>query len=98
MSKRPNRKSLPKAPVAAQIESFAHDLRGVAHVDGKAVFVDGALPGEEVEFIYTDIHRDYAEARIDRVITPAPERIKANCPHFGVCGGCLLYTSDAADE
>ncbi|PZN69617.1 MAG: 23S rRNA (uracil(1939)-C(5))-methyltransferase RlmD [Candidatus Methylumidiphilus alinenensis] len=98
MSKRPNRKSLPKTPVVAQIESFAHDLRGVAHVDGKAVFVDGALPGEEVEFIYTDIHRDYAEARIDRVITPAPERIEANCPHFGVCGGCSLQHLDEARQ
>ncbi|MFZ4702803.1 MAG: TRAM domain-containing protein, partial [Candidatus Methylumidiphilus sp.] len=64
MSKRPNRKSVPKTPVAALIESFAHDLRGVAHVNGKAVFVDGALPGEEVEFVYTDIRRDYAEARV----------------------------------
>ncbi len=94
MSKRPNRKSVPKTPVAALIESFAHDLRGVAHVNGKAVFVDGALPGEEVEFVYTDIRRDYAEARVARVITPAPNRIEPRCPHFGVCGGCSLQHLD----
>ena len=90
MSKRPNRRSVPQTPVLAHIESFAHDLRGVAHVNGKAVFVDGALPGEEVEFVYTNIRRDYAEARIRRVITPAPNRIAPRCPHFGVCGGCSL--------
>ncbi len=94
MSKRPNRKSVPKTPVAALIESFAHDLRGVTHVNGKAVFVDGALPGEEVEFVYTDIRRDYAEARVARVITPAPNRIEPRCPHFGVCGGCSLQHLD----
>jgi len=94
MSKHPNRKSVPKTPVAALIESFAHDLRGVAHVNGKAVFVDGALPGEEVEFVFTDIRRDYAEARIERVITPAPNRIEPLCPHFGVCGGCSLQHLD----
>ncbi|MEI7867242.1 MAG: 23S rRNA (uracil(1939)-C(5))-methyltransferase RlmD [Candidatus Methylumidiphilus sp.] len=98
MSKRPNRKSVPKTPVAAQIESFAHDLRGVTHVNGKAVFVDGALPGEEVEFVYTDIRRDYAEARVARVITPAPNRIEPRCPHFGVCGGCSLQHLDEAGQ
>ena len=98
MSRRPNRKTIPQTPVPTQIESFAHDLRGVAHVNGKAVFVDGALPGEEVEFVYTDIHRDYAEARIERIVSPAPERIRAHCQHFGVCGGCSLQHLDEARQ
>ena len=98
MSRRPSRKTIPQTPVPTQIESFAHDLRGVAHVNGKAVFVDGALPGEEVEFVYTDIHRDYAEARIDRVVSPAPERIRGHCQHFGVCGGCSLQHLDGARQ
>ena len=98
MSKRRNRKSIPSTPVAAKIESFAHDLRGVTHVNNKAVFVDGALPGEEVEFVYTDIRRDFAEARIERVITPAPNRIEPRCPHFGVCGGCSLQHLDEAEQ
>ena len=98
MPKRRNRKFIPTSPVTAQIESFAHDLRGVTHVNGKAVFVDGALPGEEVEFVYTDIRRDFAEARIERVITPAPNRIEPRCPHFGVCGGCSLQHLDEAEQ
>jgi 23S rRNA (uracil1939-C5)-methyltransferase len=90
MSKRSKRKSLPAESVQTRIESFAHDGRGVAHVDGKAVFIDGALPGEEVRFFYTDIRRDFAEGRVDRVLAPSPLRVEPRCPHFGVCGGCSL--------
>ncbi len=90
MSKRPNRKSLPQAPVETRIESFAHDLRGVAHVDGRAVFIDGALPGEEVSFLYTLIKRDFAEGRVEQFISPSPHRVEPLCAHFGVCGGCGL--------
>jgi 23S rRNA (uracil1939-C5)-methyltransferase len=78
------------SPVRAGIASFAHDGRGVAHADGKAVFVDGALPGEEVTFTYTEMHRDYAEAKVQQVITPSPQRAEPLCAHFGVCGGCSL--------
>jgi 23S rRNA (uracil1939-C5)-methyltransferase len=98
MPKRRNRKSIPDTPVAAIIESFAHDLRGVTHVNGKAVFVDGALPGEEVEFVYTDIRRDYAEGRVERVVTASPDRIEPRCPHFGLCGGCSLQHLDEARQ
>ncbi len=98
MPKPRNRKSIPTTPVTAKIESFAHDLRGVTHVNNKAVFVDGALPGEEVEFVYTDIRRDFAEARIERVITASQIRIEPRCPHFGVCGGCSLQHLDESEQ
>ena len=39
------RKPLPEHPVEVEIESLTHDGRGLAHVDGKALFVDGVLPG-----------------------------------------------------
>lgn len=86
---------LPRQPVKACIESFAHDGRGIAHLDGKAVFIDGALPGEEVTFVYTDRRRDYAEGRIDEVLRPSSLRVEPRCPHFGLCGGCSLQHLDA---
>lgn len=90
MSRRPKRKPLPQTPFEARIESFAHDGRGVSHVDGKAVFVDGALPGEEVRFVYTHIRRDFAEGRAVEILAPAADRVAPRCAHFGICGGCSL--------
>ncbi|WP_045223764.1 23S rRNA (uracil(1939)-C(5))-methyltransferase RlmD [Methyloterricola oryzae] len=90
MSRRPKRKPLPQTPFGARVESFAHDGRGVSHVDGKAVFIDGALPGEDVRFVYTQIRRDFAEGRAVEILEPAAERVAPRCAHFGVCGGCSL--------
>ena len=50
MGKRVRRKRLPEPVGKITIESLSHDGRGVAHLDGKAVFIDGALPGEVVSF------------------------------------------------
>lgn len=59
-------------------------------MDGKAVFIDGALPGERVRFEYLRQHRSYDEGRTVDVLAAAPERVEPRCPHFGVCGGCTL--------
>ncbi len=86
--RRPRKKQLSQTPVSVTIESLAHDGRGVAHVDGKVVFIDEALPGEQLDFIYTDSRRDYAEGKVDTLHTHAEERVTPECPHFGICGGC----------
>jgi len=88
MARRTRKKPLPETPVTVTIESLTHDGRGVAHVDGKVVFIDEALPTEEVEFLYTEIRKDYAEGRTVKVLTRAEDRVDALCPHYGVCGGC----------
>ena len=72
------------------ITDLTHDGRGVAHLDGKAVFVAGALPGERVRVRYTTRHRHFDEARIEELLTRSPDRIEPRCPHFGSCGGCAL--------
>jgi 23S rRNA (uracil1939-C5)-methyltransferase len=87
-ARKPRKKVLPDAPVQAEIESLTHDGRGVAHVDGKAVFIDDALPGETVEFVYTDSRRDFAEGKVVQVLNRAADRVEPACPHYGVCGGC----------
>ncbi len=88
MARRHSKKKLPVAPVCADIDSFAHDGRGIAHVYGKVVFVDGALPGERVEFKYSNIRRDYSEGRIEKVIESSSLRVEPKCEYYGVCGGC----------
>ncbi len=91
MARRRSRKQrLPQDPFPASIESLAHDGRGVAHIEGKAVFIDGALPGEQVTFIYTAKHKSHDEGRVHEVISASGKRVEPQCPHAGVCGGCSL--------
>ncbi len=93
-----SRKKLPETPVKAAIASLTHDGRGVAHVDGKAVFVDAALPGEEVEFLYTEIRRDFAEGRVVSVLKASGHRVQPECPHFDICGGCTFQHVDSNEQ
>ena len=72
------------------IESLTHDGRGVARIDGKTVFVAGALPGEHVRIRYGRRRRSYDEAVVDELITRSSDRVEPRCPHFGLCGGCAL--------
>ena len=76
--------------VTVEISSLSHDGRGVAHVDGKAVFVAGSLPGERVTLGQRRRHRSFDEAEIAAIETPSPHRVTPKCAHFGTCGGCAL--------
>jgi 23S rRNA (uracil1939-C5)-methyltransferase len=89
MSRR--RKKLPVDPVETTIESLSHEGRGVSHIDGKTIFVDGALTGETVMFRYRRSHSRYAEGSLDELIANvSPDRVDAKCQHFSICGGCSL--------
>jgi 23S rRNA (uracil1939-C5)-methyltransferase len=57
-------------------------------VDGRAVFVPFALPGERVRIELVEHKRGYARARLLEVLISSPQRIKPRCPHFAMCGGC----------
>ena len=81
-----------------KIEDLSHDGRGIARIDGKIVFVDGALPEERIRFVYTKKRKDYDEGRLHELITPAAERVKPACQHFGVCGGCTLQHLSPAGQ
>jgi len=81
---------VPREPVTAMIESLSPDGRGITHIDGKVVFVDGALAGEQVRLRYRRRKSRYDEAEMLAVLQPSPQRVAPRCPHFGVCGGCSL--------
>ena len=82
-------------PISLEVTKLGHDGRGVAHHDGKVVFVDGALAGEVVEAKVTLIRSKYDEANIVNVIKASSLRVQPPCKHFGVCGGCSLQHIDA---
>ncbi len=69
---------------------LAHDGRGIARIDGKTVFIDGALPGERVRFRIFKRRRQWDEAGLVEVLTASPDRVEPPCAHFGICGGCSL--------
>ncbi len=74
----------------ADVIDLSHDGRGIARVDGKAVFIEGALPGERVSFRVFKRRRQLDEAGLVAVLTASPDRVTPRCPHFGLCGGCSL--------
>ncbi len=67
------------------IEAMGARGEGIARSDGAAVYVPYALPGERVR---ADVKGD--RGRLAEVLDAAPDRVMAECPHFGKCGGCLL--------
>lgn len=81
-----------------EIESLTHEGRGLAHFNGKAVFVDGALPGERVRLRYTRMRRRQDEGVAVEVLRASPERVAPRCPHFGVCGGCSLQHLESSAQ
>jgi 23S rRNA (uracil1939-C5)-methyltransferase len=82
----------------ASIESLDHEGRGVAHVEGKAIFIEGALPGERVA--YTSFRRkpSFENARADAILKASSQRVTPRCPHFGVCGGCSMQHLEPAAQ
>jgi 23S rRNA (uracil1939-C5)-methyltransferase len=82
----PRRSDMPAHVV--QIEKPIYGGAFLARVEGKAVFVPLALPGEQVRVRIVEEKRGYAAAEVEEIVTPAPERVAATCKHFGACGGC----------
>ena len=70
------------------IESLAYGGNGVARHDGFVVFVRGGLPGDRVRARVTKVKQGFAEGVANAVLEPSPDRVDAQCRHFGTCGGC----------
>ncbi|MFM7900822.1 MAG: 23S rRNA (uracil(1939)-C(5))-methyltransferase RlmD, partial [Bacteroidota bacterium] len=66
--------------------------------DGKAVFVEGAVPGDVVDVTVYKRSKSFDEGRILEIITPSPDRIEPACSHFGICGGCKRQNMDYAAQ
>jgi len=83
------RRQLPE-PSVVHIEAMSHEGRGIAHIDGKSVFVFGALKDEKVRIQIRKTTRNYDEAITLDVIQASEFRIKPKCDAFEICGGCSL--------
>ncbi|RUA02950.1 MAG: 23S rRNA (uracil(1939)-C(5))-methyltransferase RlmD [Deltaproteobacteria bacterium] len=74
--------------IEATITDLAFGGRGLVRVDGMAVFVDPAVPGDRVRARVFKKRKNYAEARVMDVLTPSTDRVPPPCPYNGWCGGC----------
>ena len=92
------RKRRERTPVEAEIEDLSHDGRGVARIDGKTVFIHGALPGETVRFIFRSRRKQFDQGEVTEVLRPSPHRVEPPCPHFDVCAGCSLQHLAYAEQ
>lgn len=72
------------------IESLDREGRGIARVEGKAIFIDGGLPGETVSYTSYSRKPKYELASVTAIHEASAARERPRCPHFGVCGGCSM--------
>ncbi len=72
----------------AVIDGYASGGEGVARIEGMAVFVKGALRGEQAEVMIEHIGHNAAWGHIEKLLEPSPRRAEPDCPYYGACGGC----------
>jgi 23S rRNA (uracil1939-C5)-methyltransferase len=74
-----------------RIESLDLEAQGIAHnAEGKVVFVEDALPGEEVRVSVRRGKKQWEQASLVELRSESAQRVVPRCPHFGVCGGCKM--------
>jgi 23S rRNA (uracil1939-C5)-methyltransferase len=85
--------------VRVTVGELAHGGAAVARVDGRIVFVEGAIPGETVEAEVIHRRKDFWRAQATAVVDPASARVDPPCPFFKLgCGGCQLQHLAYADQ
>lgn len=83
-----------EAVVILEITDLGVSGEGVGNIQGFTIFVEGALPLEEVEVKITLLKKNYGVAKLLKVIRASPHRIKPPCPLFDRCGGCQIMHLD----
>jgi len=80
------------------IQDIAFGGEGVGRADDFVVFVPFVLVGETVEAEITEVKKNFARAKLRRVVQPSPERVEPACRYFGQCGGCQYQHMDYAAQ
>jgi 23S rRNA (uracil1939-C5)-methyltransferase len=77
-----------------QIEKLVYGGDGLARLPadaqgrGKTVFLPFVIPGEQVDASVVESRSGFVRAKLEKVVTPSPDRVAPPCPYFGTCGGC----------
>jgi 23S rRNA (uracil1939-C5)-methyltransferase len=70
------------------VTDYAAQGKAIARHEGKVIFTEGAVPGDVVDLLLLKNKKDWAEAKVLKLVTPSADRVQPFCQHFGVCGGC----------
>lgn len=70
------------------VTGYAAEGKALGRIDGKVIFVEGAVPGDVADVLITRNKKDWAEGKATKIKELSKERIEPFCVHFGVCGGC----------
>lgn len=82
----------------ALIDGYTSEGLGVAHIDGRAVFVKEAIAGERCRVKILKCGKNVCYAKVEELLSPSPSRVTPACPVFGKCGGCDLMHMDYEEE
>ena len=84
--------------VSLTIHDIAFGGEGVGRIEQMVVFVPFVITGETVEAEITEVKKNFARAKLLRVLTPSPHRVEPECRYFGACGGCQYQHVDYAEQ
>ena len=71
-----------------EVSGYAAEGKALARLEGKVLFIQGAVPGDKVDVWVRKSKKDWAEGKVVNIIEPSPQRVEPFCRHFGTCGGC----------
>ena len=80
--------------VTVTITDISTEGAGIGKVDGFPLFIKDALPADEIEARIVKVKKNYAYARVEKVIKPSPFRVEPACQHARRCGGCQIMEMD----
>ena len=80
------------------IEDMGHDGEGIGKADGYTLFVKDAVIGDVIEAKIMKAKKNYAYARLMRILEPSPHRVEPVCPMARPCGGCQLQMMDYQEQ
>jgi 23S rRNA (uracil1939-C5)-methyltransferase len=70
------------------VTAYAAEGKAIGRVDGKVIFIEGAVPGDVVNVLLTRNKKEWAEGKAISIKKLSKERVEPFCIHFGTCGGC----------
>ncbi|MCF6289068.1 MAG: 23S rRNA (uracil(1939)-C(5))-methyltransferase RlmD [Proteobacteria bacterium] len=95
---RQRRRKLIEQPFEVLIDDLSHDGRGIARINGKVIFVSGALPAERVMVQHTGGNKNYEEGVVTEVLSASDDRVAARCKFYAICNGCTMMHLSAQKQ